>query len=207
MSQSPGKDEGNEEPKKISFRFCREWHVYSCFQRASNRRTNSRYSSNLLYPTEDKVNNQLEFACRSCTFSEAANTSCIFRNELVNTVGETVGITQDVANDPTVSSVPDFCTLCGNEIFCEICGKESDRGFWLEVDDEDMMDVSGLETPPLTIPSSTASQEDFFDQQSTIATSFHQELPSPNDQPTQIEKLKKKEQTADTSQKEEDMPA
>ena len=171
---------------------------------------NSCYSSNLLYPTEDKVNNQLEFACRSCTFSEAANTSCIFRNELVSTVGETVGITQDVANDPTVSSLPDFCTLCGNEIFCEICGKESDRGFWLEVDDEDMMDVSGLETPPLTIPSSTISQEDFFDQQSTIATSsFHQQaLPDPNRPPTQADKLEKKEErTADTSQKESDTPA
>lgn len=165
------------------------------------------YSSNLLYPTEDKVNNQLEFACRSCTFSEPANTSCIFRNELVTTVGETVGITQDVANDPTVSSAPDFCTLCGNEIFCEICGKQSDRGFWLEVDDEDMMDVSGLETPPLTIPSSTASQEDFFDQQSALATSLQLEVPGPHDRSTEVGKLEKEEQTSDTSQKERDMPA
>ena len=206
MSQSPAKDESNEEPKKISFRFCREWQVPASNGPAF---ANSCYSSNLLYPTEDKVNNQLEFACRSCTFSEAANTSCIFRNELVNTVGETVGITQDVANDPTVSCLPDFCTLCGNEIFCEICGKESDRGFWLEVDDEDMMDVSGLETPPLTIPSSTSSQEDFFDQQSTIATSFHQHaLPDPNGPPTQADTLEKKEErTADTSQKERDTPA
>lgn len=117
-------------------------------------------------------------------------------------------MTKDVAEDPTASALspfPDFCTLCGNEIFCEICGQESDRGFWLEVEDQYMMDFeSGLETPPLSIASSTASQQDFFDQQSAIATksfeSFHSQLPSI----AQFESVDEKEikkKNVDTSQK------
>lgn len=43
------------------------------------------------------------FACRTCPFSEVATSSCVFRNELTNTVGATAGITQDVGTDPTVS--------------------------------------------------------------------------------------------------------
>jgi hypothetical protein len=103
----------------------------------------------MLYPKEDPTDNTLDFACRTCSFSEKAATSCVFRNELRNTVGETAGITQDVGQDPTVglsdSDIPDFCTFCGNEIFCEICGQETDRGFWLEVEDD--VDVSGMRTP------------------------------------------------------------
>lgn len=116
-------------------------------------------------------------------------------------------MTKDVADDPTASAlspIPDFCTLCGNEIFCEICGQESDRGFWLEVEDQDMVDVeSGLETPPLSIPSSTASQQDFFDQQSAIAThsfdSFHTQLPNIAQQPESADEHMK--ENVDTSQK------
>ena len=32
-------------------------------------------------------------------------------------------MTQDVGADPTVG-LPDFCTLCGQEILCFICGDE-----------------------------------------------------------------------------------
>jgi DNA-directed RNA polymerase II subunit RPB9 len=60
------------------------------------------HSANLLYPKEDKVNMKLEFACRTCYYSEDAETTCIYRNELSNTVGETAGITQDIGEDPTV---------------------------------------------------------------------------------------------------------
>ena len=42
------------------------------------------------------------FACRTCQFSEEAPSSCVFRNNLYNTVGETAGVTQDVGSDPTV---------------------------------------------------------------------------------------------------------
>jgi len=129
-------------------------------------------SANLLYPREDKNAGKLEFACRTCYYSEDAETTCIFRNELSNTVGDTAGITQDIGEDPTVgdyelsedpnadfyasahsssapsphlaagrhpvtaTAVPDFCTMCGQEIFCEFCGEPSDRGCFLEVDED-----------------------------------------------------------------------
>jgi len=58
----------------------------------------------MLYPKENKVDNTLMFACRTCPFSEVATSSCVFRNELTNTVGATAGITQDVGTDPTVGT-------------------------------------------------------------------------------------------------------
>jgi len=109
----------------ITFKFCRE-------------------CSNMLYPKEDRMTNQLMFACRTCQFSEPAKASCVFRNHMYNTVGETAGVTQDVGSDPTVggplseseefatsgvvgSDVEEFCcTLCGREIewCCPHCGEE-----------------------------------------------------------------------------------
>lgn len=80
-------------------------------------------SSNMLYPKEDRLNSTLMFACRTCQFSEPAPSSCVYRNQLSNTVGETAGVTQDVGSDPTVGvtkslndEVP-FCTLCGSLLF------------------------------------------------------------------------------------------
>ena len=73
----------------------------------------------MLYPKEDRLNSTLMFACRTCQFSEPAPSSCVYRNQLSNTVGETAGVTQDVGSDPTVGftdSLNDeapFCTLCG----------------------------------------------------------------------------------------------
>lgn len=75
----------------------------------------------MLYPKEDRHNNKLMYACRTCQFSEEASSSCVFRNSLQNTVGETAGVTQDVGSDPTVG-LPDFCTLCGEVIQCSVCG-------------------------------------------------------------------------------------
>lgn len=114
----------------------------------------------MLYPKEDRVNNTLMFACRTCTFSEPAGTSCIYRNSLKETIAETPGNVQDVADDPTVGTanlslddndsdsmmyemedaegldmIPDLCTLCGQEILCPICENPTDRGFMLETDD------------------------------------------------------------------------
>ena len=60
------------------------------------------------------------YACRTCQFSEEASSSCVFRNNLYNTVGETAGVTQDVGSDPTVG-LPDFCTYCGQPIICPFC--------------------------------------------------------------------------------------
>lgn len=123
------------------------------------------HSSNMLYPKEDRVNNALIFACRNCDYREPAKSSCIFRNELTNTVGETAGITQDVGADPTVgdpsaddaSADPNAdkyapqpgtdddqpidtpcCTMCGVEIVCEVCNEpDAELGLCLEVDDFD----------------------------------------------------------------------
>jgi hypothetical protein len=123
----------------------------------------------MLYPTENHDTNTLEFSCRTCTFKEPAETACVFRHQLSNTVGATSGVTQDVAQDPTVrhSSLPDFCTLCGQEIFCEICGQETDRGFFLEVDNDDAAAAAqtGFMTP-------TSMSADPTPQE--LATSQHQ---------------------------------
>lgn len=84
----------------------------------------------MLYPKEDRLNNTLMFSCRTCQFSEPAASSCVFRNNLYNTVGETAGVTQDVGSDPTVGE-PEFftCTLCGEELLCSTCGEASCTGF------------------------------------------------------------------------------
>ncbi|KAL9076513.1 MAG: hypothetical protein Q9161_000845 [Pseudevernia consocians] len=95
--------------EQITFRFCRE-------------------CSNMLYPKEDRMTNKLMFACRTCQFSEEAISSCVFRNNMYNTVGETAGVTQDVGSDPTVGDPdPDVypcCTLCGMEL--------GEEGWWEE---------------------------------------------------------------------------
>ncbi|KAI9702497.1 MAG: hypothetical protein M1836_000977 [Candelina mexicana] len=112
MSDSPAASSDEQQQKnleQISFRFCRE-------------------CSNMLYPKEDKVNQTLMFACRTCQFSEPAASSCVFRNNLQTSVGETHGVTQDVGSDPTVGLPDDpvdcTCTLCGQAFLCFVCGEE-----------------------------------------------------------------------------------
>ena len=67
------------------------------------------------------------YACRTCQYSQPAASPCVFRHDLSNTVGETAGVTQDVGADPTVG-LPDFCTLCGQKLSCEVCGMSSSGG-------------------------------------------------------------------------------
>lgn len=95
----------------------------------------------MLYPKEDRNTNKLMFACRTCQFSEEAQSSCVFRNNLYNTVGETAGVTQDVGSDPTVG-LPDFCTLCGQEVVCFYCGGEecSDSTGVEEIENDDLFE-------------------------------------------------------------------
>ena len=83
---------------------------------------NTVYSSNMLYPKEDRINNKLMFACRTCQYSEEAVSSCVFRNSIYNIIGETAGVTQDVGSDPTVGSLDFCCTHCGHAIGCDFCG-------------------------------------------------------------------------------------
>ena len=71
----------------------------------------------MLYPKEDPETHRLNFACRTCQYSEEAASSCVFRNVLNNAVGETAGVTQDVGSDPTVG-LP-ICLLCGSLVVCE----------------------------------------------------------------------------------------
>jgi len=61
------------------------------------------------------------FTCRTCQVSEPATSYCVYKNKLNNQVGDTAGVTQDVASDPTVG-IPGFCTYCGEEITCFVCG-------------------------------------------------------------------------------------
>ncbi|KAK3700554.1 DNA-directed RNA polymerase II core subunit rpb9 [Vermiconidia calcicola] len=132
-------DQRDGDSKKISFRFCRE-------------------CSNMLYPKEDRMQSKLMFACRTCQFSEEAGASCIYRNSLKETIAETPGNVQDVAQDPTVGNanssfdynydtamdvedaegvdtIPDLCTYCGQEIVCPICEGPTDGGLTLEAND------------------------------------------------------------------------
>ncbi|KAI9830071.1 MAG: hypothetical protein M1826_005064 [Phylliscum demangeonii] len=110
-----------EKPKKltdqITFQFCG-------------------HCSNMLYPKEDRLNRDLLFTCRTCNWHEPSRTTCVFRNVLNGSVGETAGVTQDVGLDPTVG-LPDLCTLCGQEIACRRCGRcLSGVEVWREEEEE-----------------------------------------------------------------------
>lgn len=98
---------GPKKLEQITFRFCSE-------------------CSNMLYPKEDEDAHKLQFTCRTCQYTEDAQSTCVFRNVLNTSAGETAGVTQDVGSDPTVSdSPPVLCLCCGNVIYCSTCG-ESD---------------------------------------------------------------------------------
>lgn len=108
--------------EQITFRFCSE-------------------CSNMLYPKEDADAHQLQFTCRTCQYTEPAQSSCVFRNVLNNTSGETAGVTQDVASDPTVSGSLVSCLHCGHIEHClshrpekkeEEAGLVEMMGLWLE---------------------------------------------------------------------------
>ncbi|KAK2066708.1 hypothetical protein P8C59_000499 [Phyllachora maydis] len=79
--------------EQITFRFCSE-------------------CSNMLYPREDEQEHRLKFVCRTCQYSEDASSTCIFRNVLNNTAGETAGVTQDVGSDPTLPRANKQCPAC-----------------------------------------------------------------------------------------------
>ncbi len=84
------------------------------------------YSSNLLYPKEDRETNQLIFVCKACTaVVRAHDTACTYRHHLGSNVTETAGVTTDVANDPTVGDTSlevFFCMMCGDALRCRCCG-------------------------------------------------------------------------------------
>lgn len=107
-------------------------------------------SANMLYPKENKDTSELMFACRTCQYSEKAASSCVYRNSLDTSIGETAGVTQDVGADPTVG-VPGFCALCGLPIRCSFCEDMTSQGCILEMeydddddDEDDEMEASEL---------------------------------------------------------------
>ncbi|EKG10879.1 DNA-directed RNA polymerase M/15kDa subunit [Macrophomina phaseolina MS6] len=188
---SPAPSEGDNEPKKITFRFCAD-------------------CSNLLYPRENPENrNSLQFACRTCNYYTDADTSCIYRNEMSNTAAETAGVTSDLGQDPTVSTaagahtphtnamsphmdmeemdemgdVPSFCTMCGQEIFCEICGQETkDAGLFIEADDEDPRRAVHASRPK-EIPLGAADEYDVDEDDDAVMMDHdHQQSYHPNGQ-------------------------
>lgn len=93
---SPAPSDSDAKREQITFRFCPE-------------------CSNMLYPKEDPDSRQLLYTCRTCQFMEQSATTCVFRNVLNSASGETAGVTQDVASDPTVSPVPCIGCPCGFE--------------------------------------------------------------------------------------------
>ena len=100
----------SKKPEQVTFRFCSE-------------------CSNMLYPKEDEDAHKLQFTCRTCQYTEDAQTTCVFRNVLNTSAGETAGVTQDVGSDPTVSvpSPPVICLCCGLVVDCMTCGQPMDH--------------------------------------------------------------------------------
>ena len=66
------------------------------------------------------------FTCRTCHVGEPASSYCVYQNKLNSQVGDTAGVTQDVGSDPTVG-LQGFCTYCGEEIACFVCGVVPDE--------------------------------------------------------------------------------
>jgi DNA-directed RNA polymerase subunit M/transcription elongation factor TFIIS len=122
-SPEPTDSSGDAGSKKMTFRFCSEWYdsplpfFYHFTYRVDIDLCNS---SNLLYPKEDKENSKLLLACRTCSYSMEAPTSCVARHEVTSFVGDTAGITQDVGSDPTVGA-PSDSIICFGDV-CAMCG-------------------------------------------------------------------------------------
>ncbi|KAI1331098.1 hypothetical protein F5Y16DRAFT_292339 [Xylariaceae sp. FL0255] len=101
MASSPPQSVTSEEPPKnsneqITFRFCNE-------------------CANMLYPKEDEDAKTLMYTCRTCMYTTPATSSCVFRNVLNNSAGETAGVTQDVGSDPTLPRSNKNCPACNHD--------------------------------------------------------------------------------------------
>ncbi|KAL1933904.1 hypothetical protein VTP01DRAFT_7994 [Rhizomucor pusillus] len=71
-------------------------------------------SNNLLYPREDKLNRQLLYACRNCTFEELADNACVYRHEIIHQPAEKTTVLADLSVDPTLPRANVQCPNCGN---------------------------------------------------------------------------------------------
>lgn len=129
--RSPSSDVGDsKKQEQVSFRFCSE-------------------CSNMLYPKEDERNLKLQYTCRTCQFTEDAKTTCVFRNNLENSAGETAGVTQDVGSDPTVSDIsPLLCLCCGFVISCTECGQSDSQMMVWQVEQSRARGHAGKSSQP-----------------------------------------------------------
>lgn len=132
---------GDKKQEQITFRFCSE-------------------CSNMLYPKEDPDAHKLQFTCRTCQYTEEAQSTCVFRNFMNTSAGETAGVTQDVGSDPTVSAsasseithhhqalrdaTPVICLGCGFVIVCDTCGEVSSDLVVTRIKKEEEMKSMGL---------------------------------------------------------------
>ncbi|KAK0388972.1 hypothetical protein NLU13_2549 [Sarocladium strictum] len=89
-------DGDSKKLEQITFRFCSE-------------------CSNMLYPKEDVDARKLQFTCRTCQYTEEAQSTCVFRNFLNTSAGETAGVTQDVGSDPTLPRSNKTCPACKHD--------------------------------------------------------------------------------------------
>jgi DNA-directed RNA polymerase subunit M/transcription elongation factor TFIIS len=114
----------------------------SAIPRPAENLTDALYSSNLLYPKEDRATSQLLFVCKACHATQMFDNACTYRHHLGSTVTETAGVTTDVANDPTVRDdslmLPCFCTMCGDQIRCGRRGESA-------LEESDVSDTSSQE--------------------------------------------------------------
>lgn len=107
------------------------------------------------------------FTCRTCHVGEPATSYCVYQNKLNSQVGDTAGVTQDVSSDPTVGapgpfssgflSLPGFCTCCGNELDCSVCGNQFFNGPLTRTEAGSVADVENLDMEARSRRSSTGS--------------------------------------------------
>ncbi|TDZ23603.1 DNA-directed RNA polymerase II subunit RPB9 [Colletotrichum orbiculare MAFF 240422] len=114
MSTNSQEEATNKKHEQITFRFCSE-------------------CSNMLYPKEDEESHKLQFTCRTCQFTEEAQSTCVFRNIMNNAAGETAGVTQDVGSDPTLPRSNTECPVCkaGEAVFFQSQQRSAETGMKL----------------------------------------------------------------------------
>ena len=96
------------------------------------------YSSNLLYPREDRQLNQLLYICKACSSVQQSEPACTYRQILSEAAQESMGEKAYVANDPTVGEdLSSFCTMCGNCLKCSTCGEPNGNDSERSVEDLD----------------------------------------------------------------------
>ncbi|KAL9933823.1 hypothetical protein V8E36_007481 [Tilletia maclaganii] len=73
-----------------------------------------RECNNLLYPTVDRSNQVLLYACKNCNYREEAAHNMVFRNDLIAVSKEQPGVIDKLMTDPTMPRTNEHaCPACG----------------------------------------------------------------------------------------------